>query len=70
MKLRLENRNLCLKDHYNKLYLASHFQEPFLQSANCFYHIAEFSRTDVWSTFICINKVEAVLVCASGFHVV
>ena len=25
-----EARNLCVKNHYNQLYLASSFQEPFL----------------------------------------
>ena len=65
-----EARNLCLKDHYSQLYLASSFQEPFLQSTNWFYHIPRFSLTDVRLTFICINEVETVPVCASGFHVV
>ena len=65
-----ESRNLCLKNHYDQLYLASSFQEPFLQSTNLWYYLARFSVTDGRSTFICINEVEAVLVCASGFHVV
>ena len=26
----IKARNLCFKDHYNQLYLASSFREPFL----------------------------------------
>ena len=69
-KDKTEARNLCLKDHYNQLYLESSFQEPVLQSTHWFHLMARFSLADVWLTFICINEVEAVLVCASGFHVV